>query len=137
MAFPDPLKPIATCTAEDCAGCPVEGRIHCHFRLGDLVHFLVISLPGLLIGGVGVLAAGAWHLALWIAIMVGFFGLVEIRVMCVHCPHYAEKGPTLGCWANHGAPKLWNYRPGLMSVAEKAVFFAGLAVIWGYPLPPL
>ncbi len=137
MAFPDPLKPIATCKAEDCAGCPVEGRIHCHFGPGDLVYFLAISLPGLLVGGAGVLAAGVWHLVLWIAVIVGFFGFVEIRVMCAHCPHYAERGRTLGCWANYGAPKLWPYRPGPMSAVEKVIFFAGLAAIWGYPLPPL
>ncbi len=137
MAFPDPSKPIATCVAEDCAGCPVNGRIHCHFRPGDLAHFLIISLPGLLIGGAGVLAFGVWHLVLWVAVMVGFFGFVEIRVMCSHCPHYAETGKTLGCWANHGAPKLWKYRPGPMSPTEKLIFFAGFAIIWGYPLHPM
>ncbi len=137
MAFPDPSKPIATCVASDCVDCPVQGRIHCHFRPRDLVHFLVLSLPGLIIGGAGVLGAGAWHLVLWGAIIIGFFGFAEIRVMCSHCPHYAETGRTLGCWANHGAPKLWKYRPGPMSEVEKLVFGAGLVLIWGYPLPPL
>ncbi len=137
MAFPDPSKPIATCVAADCTDCPVRARINCHFQPGDLARFLAISLPGLLVGGAAVLGAGAWHLVLWIALMAGFFGLVEIRVMCAHCPHYAEKGGTLGCWANHGAPKIWNYRPGPMSAAEKGIFFSGLVVIWGYPLPLL
>ena len=40
MAFPDRAKPIATCVAESCASCPVQGRIHCHFRPRDLIHFL-------------------------------------------------------------------------------------------------
>jgi hypothetical protein len=84
-----------------------------------------------------VLASGAWQLAVWIAIMIGFFGFAEIRVMCAHCPHYAEAGRTLGCWANHGSPKLWKYRPGPMSAFEKRIFWAGLALIWGYPLPSL
>ena len=137
MAFPDPSQPIATCVANDCAGCPVQGKIHCHFRFRDLLYFLVISLPGLVIGGAGVLAAGAWHLVLWIAMMAGFFGFVEIRVMCAHCPHYVEEGKTLGCWANYGAPKLWQYRPGPMSAIEKWIFFTGFTVIWGYPLPSL
>jgi hypothetical protein len=137
MAFPDPSKPIATCVAPDCAECPVQGKIHCHFRAQDLAHFLIISMPGLVVGGAGVLAFGARHLVFWIAIMVGFFGFVEIRVMCAHCPHYAESGRALGCWANHGALKLWQYRPGPMTVIEKSIFFAGLVVIWGYPLPPL
>ena len=137
MAFPDPSEPIATCVADDCTDCPVQDRIHCHFRPGDLIHFLMISLPGLLIGGAGVLASGAGQLVFWIALVVGFFGFVEIRVMCAHCPHYAETGRTLGCWANHGAPKLWKYRPGPMSRLEKLIFFSGLVLIWGYPLPSL
>jgi hypothetical protein len=137
MGFSDPSKPIATCVAADCAACPVQDKIHCHFCARDLIHFLLISLPGLVIGGAGVLGAGIWHLVLWIAIMLGFFGFVEIRVMCAHCPHYAEEGQTLGCWANYGAPKLWKYRPGPMSLIEKLVFWAGLTVIWGYPLHAL
>ena len=35
----------------------------------------------------------------------------------------AETGTkTLKCWANYGSPKLWKYRPGPMSLAEKTVF---------------
>ena len=135
MAFRDSSKPIATCVATDCTDCPAETEVHCHFRPVELVHFLLISLPGFLIGGAGVLTAGAWSLAAWIAIIVGFFGFLEIRVMCSHCPHYAEEGPTLGCWANHGSPKLWKYRPGPMSALETSLFFGGLAAVWLCPFP--
>jgi hypothetical protein len=77
----------------------------------------------------------AWLLIPWIGLLVSYFGFVEIRVMCSHCPHYAEPGTqSLQCWANYGSPKLWTYRPGPMSAGEKAVFFAGLALIGGYPL---
>jgi hypothetical protein len=100
-----------------------------------LIHFLLIWLPGVVIGGAGVLTSGAWPLVAWIVIILGFFGVVEIRVLCSHCPHYAEDGETLGCWANHGSPKLWKYRPGPMSALEKSIFFIGLGVVWGYPLP--
>ncbi len=135
MAFPDPSIPIATCRASDCAACPVADSVHCHFRPAELAHFLLICLPTFLVGGAGVLAVGLTPLVIWIAIIVGFFGFVEIRVLCSHCPHYAEKGATLGCWANHGSPKPWKYRPGPMSTAERAVLLGGFAVVWGYPLP--
>jgi hypothetical protein len=52
------------------------------------------------------------------AIARGCFGLLEIRVMCSHCPHYAEAGRLLKCWANYGSPKLWAYRPGPMCRME-------------------
>ena len=135
MSFLDPSKPIVTCVASDCTNCPVDEVVHCHFRPKELAHFLLICFPGFLVGGAGVLAFGTWPLAVWIAIIIGFFGFLEIRVMCSHCPHYAEDGLTLGCWANHGSPKLWKYRPGPMSPLEKLAFFGGLAVVWVYPLP--
>lgn len=135
MPFRDPSKPIATCEAPDCTDCPAAKVIHCHFRPRELIHFLLIWLPGVVIGGAGVLTSGAWPLVAWIVIILGFFGVVEIRVLCSHCPHYAEDGETLGCWANHGSPKLWKYRPGPMSALEKSIFFIGLGVVWGYPLP--
>ena len=135
MAFLDPSKPITTCTASDCKDCPVSSKIHCHFRPNDLIHFLLICFPGFIVGGAGILNSGALPLVVWIAIIIGFFGFLEIRVMCSHCPHYAEDGSTLRCWANHGSPKLWKYRPGPMSLNEKLLFFAGFAAVWGYPLP--
>jgi hypothetical protein len=135
MVFLDPSKPIATCTAPECHNCPVSKEVHCHFRPKELIYFLLICLPGFIVGGAGLLAFGVWPLLLWIAIIIAFFGFLEIRVMCSHCPHYAEEGTTLRCWANHGSPKLWNYRPGPMSFIEKISFFGGLAVVWGYPLP--
>jgi len=133
MAFLDPSVPIATCEASDCTECPVADSIHCHFRPAELVHFLLICMPPFLVGGAGVQAVGVTPLLVWVALIIGYFGFVEIKVMCSHCPHYAEGGRTLGCWANHGSPKLWKYHPGPMSTAEKAVFLGGIVVVWGYP----
>jgi hypothetical protein len=134
MSFKDPSVPIATCKASDCAGCSAADAVHCHFRPVELLHFLLISFPPFLVGGAAVLTSGLAPLIIYIALIVGFFGFVEIRVMCSHCPHYAEEGATLGCWANHGSPKLWKYRPGPMSTAEKVVFFGGFVLVYGYPL---
>ncbi len=134
MAFLDPSKPLATCSSETCEDCGISDRIHCHFRPLDLIHFFVIALPGFLLGGKVILDQGSWWFVLWIGICVLYFGVVEIRVMCSHCPHYAEDGPALSCWANHGSPKFWKYRPGPMSVLEKIVFLGGFVVIWGFPI---
>jgi hypothetical protein len=103
MTFPDASRPIATCSETDCEGCQVASHIHCHFRRPDLLHFLLASIPGLLVAGAGLLFLGVWPLVAWVVIVIGFFGFLEIRVKCSHCPHYAEEGRTLGCWANHGA----------------------------------
>jgi hypothetical protein len=134
MKFLDPSLPIATCQASTCAGCHVSDSIQCHFRSEDLVHFYLICIPCFLVGGAGILGVGLVPLLVWIGIIVAFFGFIEIRVMCSHCPHYAEEGSSLRCWANYGSPKLWKYRPGPMSTGENVVFFAGLAAVWGFPL---
>ena len=127
-------KPIQTCQADACDDCAVNHSIHCHFKLKDLVHFLLISLPPFLLGGVGIYNQSVSLLVFWILIVIAFFGFVEIRVMCSHCPHYAEAGASLKCWANYGAPKLWKYRPGPMSELEKIIFFSGFVIVWGSPL---
>ena len=127
-------NPISTCRAEICDGCAVNHSIHCHFKLIELVHFLLISLPPFLLGGVGIYNRSGWLLVPWILCVIAFFGFIEIRVMCSHCPHYAESATSLKCWANYGAPKLWKYRPGPMSILEKIIFFSGFVIVWGYPL---
>ena len=132
--FLNPEQPITTCSSPSCDNCGAKDVIHCHFTLKDYVHFLLLSLPAFLIAGVSSYQASGSHLAIWLAIVVAYFGLIEIRVMCSHCPHYAESGATLRCWANYGAPKLWKYRPGPMNKIENLLFFSGGAAVWGYPL---
>ena len=133
-AFLDPTKPIATCTCESCEGCEAGQRVHCHFHARDLVHFALNALPLFLLGGAGIVHLGWGWLVPWLVAIISYFFFVEIRVMCAHCPHYAEAGGTLRCWANYGAPKIWKYRPGPMSKAEKVIFVGGLILIGGYPL---
>jgi hypothetical protein len=132
--FLDPRRPLTTCVAQNCEGCPVGKDVHCHFRGRDLAAFLLAAFPCFIIGGAGIYRISAWWLAPWLVMILGYFGFVEIRVMCSHCPHYAELGKSLQCWANYGSPRLWKYRPGPMSSMEKIVFVSGMALIWGYPL---
>lgn len=134
MMFSDSDQPIATCESESCRDCPSASAVHCHFSLKDWIHFLLIAIPPFLLGGAGVFHVSGWLLALWLILVVGFFGFIEIRVLCSHCPHYSEPGPSLKCWANYGSPKVWKYRPGPMTCLEKIVLFSGFAIVWGYPL---
>ena len=135
MMFLYSEKPIATCESDSCDDCTIKGNLHCHFSLKDWVHFLFIALPPFLIGGAGIYHMNGWLLIPWITFVIAFFGFIEIRVMCSHCPHYAESTTSLKCWANYGSLKLWKYRPGPMTIIEKTIFLGGFAVVWGYPLP--
>jgi len=132
--FLDPRQPLTTCTTQNCDGCLVSKDVHCHFQARDLAAFLFAFLPGFFVGGAGIYRINPWWLVPWAFIAYSYFGFIEIRVMCSHCPHYAEPGKSLQCWANYGSPRLWKYRPGPMTTAEKFVFETGLALILGYPL---
>jgi len=133
--FLDKDKPLHTCKEENCLNCDVSKSINCHFYSGQLTRFLIFGMAIFIIGGVGVFLFSPWALVVWLVCIISYFGLIEIRVMCSHCPHYAEPGlKSLKCWANYGSPKLWRYRPGPMSIAEKIVFFAGLIIIFLSPV---
>jgi hypothetical protein len=133
--FLSAARPVATCTAGACEDCPVRHRLACHFGPGQLLTFLLVAAPAFVLGGIGIARLSAWCLIPWAVVILGCFGLVEIRVLCTHCPHYAEPGTSsLRCWANYGSPKLWRYRPGPMSRLEKTVFLAALGAVAGYPL---
>ncbi len=127
-------QPIATCIAASCEDCPLQSKVHCHFVQRDLTRFLLSVAPSFLLAGLGVILFNAWWLIPWIGFIILFFGVIEIRVLCAHCPHYAEPGKTLQCWANYGSPRLWKFRPGPMTLWEKIALFGGFALIWGGPM---
>jgi len=118
-----------------CAGCAIENRLMCHYDRQDTLNFFMVGLPFMLTGVIGAIQAGyGWYLLLWLAYSLAFFFGWEARVLCSHCPMWAEKGRVLRCHANYGVIKLWKYRPGPMSKAEQVQFIIG-ALIWlGFPL---
>jgi len=94
--------------------------------------FLAFALPAF----IGVILSGyGWYLLGWVAFWLVFFEFWEIRILCSHCPYYAERGATLHCIANYGSLKLWNYRPEPMSTFEKVQLWIGFSILGGYPFP--
>lgn len=132
--FLNPNNPIHTCIEESCENCDVKQDLNCHFNIKQLLIFFVMAFPVFIIGGIGIYSFRPLLLIPWILLIISFFGVIEIRVMCSHCPHYAEpETETLKCWANYGSPKLFKYRPGPMTPGEKIIFFSGLILILVYP----
>jgi hypothetical protein len=56
-------------------------------------------------------------------------GLGHYRVLCRHCPYWADGARILRCQANYGVIKIWKYQPGPMTQAEKTQFVIG-ALLW-------
>lgn len=134
--FLDPKKPLSTCESLSCEECSVSQKLNCHFNIQQLIRFISIVLPPAIVAGFTIIAYNPVYIILWLAMFLVFFGFVEIRVMCSHCPHYAEPDlKSLKCWANYGSLKLWKYRPGPMSIKEKIIFFTGAIFIFTFPLP--
>lgn len=132
-------NPYAICTLGPdaaCGDCSLAGRLKCRFHWADLGHFIGMFLGFALPSVIGVIRGGyGWYLLGWLAFSVIFFGFWEIRILCSHCPYYAERGHTLHCIANYGCPKVWKYHPEPISTSEKVQLVVGFAVLGGYPFP--
>jgi hypothetical protein len=106
----------------------------CRFDSKDLVSFLVNCLPFGVVTIAGTIQAGyGRYLWLWLAYSIFFFFVWEARVLCSHCPMWAEEGRILHCHANHGVLKIWKYRPGPMSRSEQVQFLVGASLWVGLP----
>ena len=132
-------NPCEICTwkpISECEDCPLAGLLKCRFNSGDLLRFMgLVSFP-LLSALVGMFLGGSgWYILGWLLLAIVFFGFWEIRILCSHCPYYAEKSFVLHCIANYGCPKFWKYHPEPISTSERIQLVIGFAAISGYPLP--
>ncbi len=125
---------IKTCSNDICNNCDIQAKVNCKFNFTQLLKFYGISLPSFILAGLFLYNYQVTALKTWYLIIGLFFLVVEIRVLCSHCPHYEKSSYFLSCWANYGAPKLWRYRPGPMNILEKLILIVGFIIVWGYPL---
>ena len=132
-------NPYDICTwrpEAECEGCPLADHLKCRFKQGDLFHFIGMFVTFAIPSFIGVIRGGyGWYLLGWVAFWLIFFELWEIRILCSHCPYYAERGKTLHCIANYGSLKVWDYHPEPMSASEKVQLWIGFAILCGYPFP--
>ena len=132
-------NPYNICTwrpASECDDCPLSGCLKCRFNRGDLSHFvglfLLFAVPSL----IGMIESGyTLYILGWIVYWIFFFEVWEIRILCSHCPYYAEKGRLLHCIANYGSLKLWKYHPERIKRIEKIQLIFGFIILGGYPFP--
>lgn len=122
----------------NCATCGNNLKLNCKWDKNLLTGFLVISFSYIFVAFFGMTVTGLltgvwWPLIAMIAFFPIFFVFVEIRVLCSHCPYYAEDSKILHCLGNHGIPKLWSYRPGPLNQVEKISVLAGLLFFFLFP----
>lgn len=126
------MKP-PLCTSQppaECQDCSLNTHLMCRYDKRDTLHFLMIFLPFGVTAIGGVIYSGlGWWLLGWLAYALFFFFVWEARVLCSHCPYWAEEGRVLRCHANYGVIKLWKYNPEPMSRFEGIQFLAGAALL--------
>ena len=125
--------------SESCEDCSLKNIIHCKIRGSDtllfVIGFLIFLIPaliGMVTGGFG------WWLVGYFLYWFIFFEIWENRILCSHCPFYAEdggKGHILHCYANYGLYKTWSYNPAPMTISHKIQFIIAVAILFGFPLP--
>jgi hypothetical protein len=111
---------------EECNDCSLKDKLICHFHSKYLFSFLGFFIVFVITTFIGVIIAGfGWFLLAWLGFWFIFFEFWEIRILCSHCPYYAEEGKSLHCIANYGSLKLWKYHPEPLNLSEKIQLMIG------------
>lgn len=65
---------------------------------------------------------------------IAFFLVLEIRILCSHCPYYSRKGVTLRCLSKNGALRIWRYHPEPMNRFKRVNLVVGLSFFGAFPV---
>lgn len=110
----------------NCAECELNGQVLCHFTKhfankffwGNISYRVLATLIMIL---AGFLTEQWWMTPTYIVAVLVTFSVIEPRLLCCYCPHYAKEGKVLKCWALRNMPKLWKYRPEPINETEKNI----------------
>jgi len=91
----------------------------------------IFGFGGIVVGAV--YTGGWWRLGVTIGYFALFF-IIETRILCSHCPYYAEDGKILHCLANHGFYKYAKYHPEPLNLFEKILLIVGF-ILFGISFP--
>jgi len=136
-------NPYNICTWSEesaCIDCGLQGKLNCKLNPGDFTFFILNQVPSLVMALFGLVLIGLvvgawWPLIAWAIVCIALWGGgVETRLLCSHCPYWAEDSKTLHCWALTGSPKLWRYRPEPMNKLEKTVLFLLFSFVLVFPV---
>jgi len=120
---------------EECNKFSIKGKLICHFHRKYLFSFIGLFVVFAITAFIGVIISGyGWFLLGWVSFWLFFFEIWEIRILCSHCPYYAEEGRVLHCIANYSSLKIWKYHPEPMNTSEKIQLIIGFIMLVGYPL---
>lgn len=127
----------------ECEGCNLHEQVFCKpkskYAMLFIAPFPLIVVPAV----IQILFFSNFNLFLKIAILVGWFAygffflnIWESRMLCNHCPYYAnDSQKSLRCPIDKGKLKTGKYDPGPSSTSEKIQFIIGALLMIGFPIP--
>lgn len=122
--------------ASRCGNCELAGKLKCRLSLAAQIRFIGLflipaapAIAGVILGGYG------WYLFGWLGFALLNFTFWEARVLCSHCPFWAEERTVLRCLANSGVPKFYRFHPEPLNRLEKAQVILIFLILVGYPFP--
>jgi len=126
----------------ECSNCNIKDKLHCHVHIKFSLYFGVGFFAALIPALIGVFFSG-FEIRLLLIILIGwiiyalfFFCVWESRILCSHCPYYAnDTQKTLHCDINRGAYKISRFHPEPLKKSEKIQFIIGAGILIGYPIP--
>lgn len=135
-------NPFNICTFNlnsNCNECKNQNKLDCKLDKNQQKISMLAIFSSLIIGAFGLIITGLitnywWILIFYIVFLFLFFFLIENRIICSHCPYYAEKSTRLNCPGNNIFPKIWKYHPEPMNHYEKIGSTIGFVIIGSTPL---
>lgn len=122
-------NPYSICTWDEqseCDKCEINGMLICksdkQFRKKFISFHLTFRITVFLgLALVSTMTKNWWIFFVYALGVILNFGILEPRLLCSHCPFYAEKSKFLHCNTLYGLPKLWKYRPEPINKTEKVL----------------
>ncbi|MHA1491691.1 MAG: hypothetical protein ACTSRI_18800 [Promethearchaeota archaeon] len=125
----------------ECKDCNLHEKLFCRPKSKYTLYFGLPAFIFMVSAGFGLLFSD-FELILrilifggWIGYLIFFFFVWESRMICNHCPYFAnDEQRTLHCPIDSGKLKTSKFNPGPSSLSEKIQFIIGITIFMGYPL---
>lgn len=123
----------------ECGDCHLDEVLFCRPNPKYVVYFGLTAMFGIIPAVIGILLSEyavlgkAIILSSWAAYAAFFFIVWESRMLCNHCPYYANDAQrSLHCPIDKGKLKTYHYDPGPLSTSEKRQFILGTLILVGF-----
>jgi hypothetical protein len=126
----------------ECGDCHLDEVLFCRLNPKYMMYFGLTAMLGIIPAVMGICLSDysvlgkVIILSSWIAYAAFFFIVWESRMLCNHCPYYANDAQkVLHCPIDKGKLKTYHYDPGPLSKSEKRQFILGTFILIGFLQP--